>query len=84
MLKHLTSLVVGLTRSDATDILKLFRCLGGPSKIYRCCFCTFLGFSCNGVVGGDDEGVELSDDEDELSDGNVAKVQYEPSDSPSL
>lgn len=79
-----------------------------------------LGFSCIGVVGGEDDGVELSDDDeddakefiedeydakeedndvdemekgddtkddedDDISDdGNVASVQYEPSDSPSL
>lgn len=54
------------------------------------CFCTFFGLSWSGVDGGDGVGVELvlSDDDDadddELSDGNVASVQYEPSDSPSL
>lgn len=55
--------------------------------------------SCTGVVGGVDDGLESSDDDadddnedgeenigdfDAISDGNVAKVQYEPSDSPSL
>lgn len=36
------------------------------------------------MVGGEDEGLEFSEDDDELSKGKVAKVQYEPSDSPSL
>lgn len=71
-----------------------------------------LCFSCIGVVGGEGEGVELSDDDDDAEEimmeeddaddieedddtkddededisnvGNVASVQYEPSDSPSL
>lgn len=38
--------------------------------------------SCKGVVGGDGDGLDDSDDED--SDGKVANVQYEPSDSPNL
>lgn len=64
-----------------------FFCFGGPwLGGYFCCFCTtFLGFSWRGVEGGDDDGELFSDDDDdEVSEGNVAKVQYEPSDSPSL
>lgn len=65
-------------------MLKLFRYLSGPSvETIRCCvLCIFRGFSCIGVAGGEGDGVELSDEE--FSDGNVANVQYEPSDSPSL
>lgn len=35
------------------------------------------------MEGGVEDGLLFSED-DEVSDGNVAKVQYEPSDSPSL
>jgi hypothetical protein len=40
--------------------------------------------SCKGVDGGEVVGVEFSDEEERFSDGKVASVQYEPSDSPSL
>lgn len=47
-------------------------------------FCTLRYLSCKGVDGGDVAGVEFSDEEERFSDGKVASVQYEPSDSPSL
>lgn len=78
----LTSRGIDLSRSDAKGMLEPFFCFWGPKVEYFCCLCTFVCFSWRGVDGGVEEGVLLSDDE--VSDGNVAKVQYEPSDSPSL
>lgn len=91
----LTSWDIGFERTGETaELLTSLRYFDVvPSILLEThCWCNIWtlsdDFSCVGVEGGVDKGVELleySDDaNDDVSDGNVASVQYEPSDSPSL